>query len=77
MKNKILIKLIVPELEVTYDVFLPVNEVIWKIKKMLLKVVSDLSEVNANINMECILLNKNSCKIYSNNEILINTDIRN
>ena len=77
MKNKVLIKLIVPELEVTYDVFLPVNEIMWKIKKMLLKVVCDLSEIEFSNSLDCLLLNKSNCKIYSNNEILINTDIRN
>ena len=31
MKNKVLIKLIVPELDTTFDVFVPVNEIMWKI----------------------------------------------
>lgn len=77
MKNKVLIKLIVPELDTHYDVFIPVNEIMWKIKRLLLKVISDNSGINMGENLECILMNKNTCQIYGNNEIIINTDIRN
>lgn len=77
MKNKVLVKLIIPELEICYDVFIPVNEIIWKVKKLLLKAVCDISEITLDTSIEYILMNKNNCKMYGNNEILINTDIRN
>lgn len=77
MKNKVLVKLMVPELEITYDVFVPVNEVIWKVKELLLKVVCDLTNITFDSSIDLILLNKNNCKIYNNNDIIINTDIRN
>lgn len=77
MKNKVLIRLIVPELDNTFDIFIPVNEVIWKIKKLIVKSISDLTGTPLDTNVEYILLNKDNCKLYSNNEIVINTDIRN
>lgn len=77
MNNKVLIKLILPELDTNFDIFIPVNEVIWKIKKLLLKSVSDLTGVSLNIREEYILINKNTSQIYNNNDIVINTDIRN
>lgn len=77
MENKVLIKLNVPELDSTFDIFIPVNEVMWKIKKLILKSISDLTSTQINNNVEYILINKDNCKIYSNNEIVINTDIRN
>lgn len=77
MKNKVLIKLIVPELDDTFDLFVPVNEVIWKVKKLIVKSISDLTGIELNQQAEHILLNKDTCKLYSNNEIIINTDIRN
>lgn len=77
MENKVLIKLIVPELDTTFDVFVPVNELIWKITKMLAKSVSDLSDTNFNNNKNYVLINKINTKIYNSNEIVINTDIRN
>lgn len=77
MNNKVLIKLSIPELDASFDIFIPVNELIWKIKKLLTKAVSDLEGVTLNPKEEYILLNKTTSKIYNNNEIVINTDIRN
>ena len=77
MENKVLIKLFVPELDRTFDVFIPVNEIVWKITKMLVKSVSDLSNANIELTKEYALINKTTTRIYNNNEIIINTDIRN
>ena len=77
MENKVLIKLTVPSIKESFDLFLPVNEIIWKIKKMLIKSISDLSSIALDDNKEYILLNKDNCHIYHNNEIIIDTDIRN
>ena len=48
MNNKVLVKLLVPELNSSFDIFLPVNELIWKIKKMLVKSISDLTNIRLN-----------------------------
>ena len=77
MENKVLVKLIVPELDSSFDVFIPVNEVVWKITKMLVKSVSDLSNADIGGNKDFVLLNKVSTRVYNSNEIIINTDIRN
>jgi len=77
MDNKVLVKLIVPELDSNFDVFIPVNEVIWKIIKMLVKSVSDLSDIKIDKNKNFFLKNKINTRVYNSNEILINTDIRN
>ncbi len=77
MENKVLIKLIVPTINDSFNLFLPVNEIIWKIKKMLIKSVIDLTGMSLDTNKEYILLNKDNCRVYNNNEIVIDTDIRN
>lgn len=77
MKNKILIKLNMPELDAVFDIFIPVNEVVWKIKKLLIKSASDLTGFSLDINGNYALLNMDNSKVYENNEIIINTDIRN
>ena len=77
MKNKVLIKLIVPELNDTFDLFIPVNEFIWKIKKLIIKSISDLENIQLDIEEQYILLNKDDCRVYTNNEIVIDTNIRN
>lgn len=77
MKNKVLIKVISPELEQSYDVFIPVNEIIWRINKLIVKSISDLSNSNFDLSLDYILMNKETGRIYKNNEIVIDTDIRN
>lgn len=77
MKNKVLVRLIVPELDTSFDVFLPINEVIWRLKILFIKSVSDLSSFSLPENVNYILLNKDTGKIYKNNELVLNTDIRN
>lgn len=77
MENKVLVKLYVPELDTNFDLYIPINEIVWKITKMLVKSVSDLTSNNINGNKEFILLNKTTTRIYNSNEIIINTDIRN
>ena len=77
MKNKVLVKLFIPEIDTFFDVFIPVNEVVWKLKKMLVKVVSDVVNVDLDINRDYILINSDNNRIYKNNEIVIDTDIRN
>lgn len=77
MKNKVLIKLMVPELDVCYDIFIPVNELIWKIKKLIIKSLSDINNIPLNTNIDYVLINKDNCRIYNSNEVVINTDIRN
>lgn len=77
MKNKVLIRLILPEIDTNFDVFIPVNEIVWKIKKLLLKSIFDITNIPLDVKGECVLLNKDNSRIYDNNEIVINTDIRN
>ncbi len=77
MKNKVLVRLFVPELDYNFDVFIPTNELIWKIKKLLAKSVSDLSGGGINPNADYALINKVSSTVYDNNDTVYDTDIRN
>ncbi len=76
MENKVLIKVLLPEADLDYDIFIPVNELVWKIKKMLIKSISDLSGIKFSKN-DYILINKDTGVIYENNQTIIDTDIRN
>ena len=77
MKNKVLIKLIVPEVDNTFDLFIPTNELIWKIKKLVTKSINDLTGDSLDISKDYVLINKLTGHIYQNNTIIFNTDIRN
>lgn len=76
MKNKVLVKIIVPEIDLSFDVFIPINEIMWKVKKMIIKTVSDIVNVNFDLNKKYVIAGNNG-KIYKNNELIIDTDIRN
>ena len=77
MNNKVLIKLIVPEMDAVYDLFIPVNELVWKIKKLIIKAVNDLSGSTIIKNDNYCLMNKMTGEIYKNNQVILNTNIRN
>ena len=77
MKNKVLVKIIVPELESSYDIFIPVNEYIWRIKALIIKAISDMNGGVLAPSDNYSLLDKGSSTIYTNDQILLNTDIRN
>ena len=72
-----LVKIIVSELDVSYDVFIPVNEIIWKIKKLLVKSLSDVMGGVLDPQQDYLLINKDNGIIYNNNDLVIDTDIRN
>ena len=77
MNNKVIVKLIVPEIDITYDIFIPVNELVWKVKKLIAKSIFDLTNGAINPNAEYTLINKTTSIPYNNNDVIINTDIRN
>ena len=77
-KNKIMIKAIFPSIDKEYDIKIPVNEVLWKINKMIVKAIYDMNSIKIDIrNENFVMINKNSGKIYENNVAIIDTDIRN
>lgn len=77
MKNKVLIKLYIPEYELTYDLFIPANEFIWKVKEIIIKSINDLENLKLDPKESFILVNKDNGTIYDANELVSKTDIRN
>ena len=77
MNNKILIKVDAFALNESYDLFIPVHEVMWKVKAMIVKSICDLEHLKFDVSEEFLFINKSSGKVYDNNEIILDTDIRN
>lgn len=77
MNNKVLIKLLIPEIDESFDIFIPINEILWKVKKMLVKSAGDLTLKSLDTNKNYILINKNTLEIYPNNIQIAKTDIEN
>ena len=78
MNNKVLIKVILPNIELECDMFIPVNEQLWKIEKLSVKCIYDLLNISYNPKEESYnIINKITGQIYDKNQIVIDTDIRN
>lgn len=77
MTNKVLIKLYIPEIEEHFDMFIPVNEVIWKVTELISKSLSDLTSFPQDNSKRNLLINRSTSEIYDPNKIIIDTDIRN
>ena len=78
MKNKVMIKAIFPAIDKEYDIKIPVNELMWKVNKLILKAIYDMNGMKIDLRRENFtMINKTSGKVYANNEIVIDTDIRN
>ena len=77
MKNKVLVELVVPTIESSFDVYLPINKRIGNIITLLNKTVSEFSEGCYEGNEKTSLYNRDTSEKYDVNTLLYNTDIRN
>ncbi len=77
LNNKVLIQLFVPEINETFDLFIPVNELLWRVKKLVVKSVHDLTNGEINDQQEYILINKVTGEVYNDNIVIRETNIRN
>ena len=77
MNNKILVELIVPVLEQSYDVYLPINRKIGNIIIQLSKMVYDVSGGYFVANEKNSLYSGDTGDKYPVDVLVINTDMRN
>ena len=77
MNNKVLVELLVPVLEESYDVFIPINRKVGNIIALLSKMVSELSDGYFKVTGENILYSGDAGEKYRMNDLIANTDIRN
>ena len=77
MKNKVFIKLKVPEIDKDYDLYLPVNKKIGNIVILLNEAIHDLSNEEIELSENNKLYNEKTLELYSPDVLLLNTNIRN
>lgn len=77
MNDKVIVKIIVPEISETYNLFLPINKKIGTIMKLLNKAVNELTNGSFPVVNTCKLYNADTLQVYEPNVLLFNTDIRN
>ncbi len=73
LDNKVLVNIYILSLDETHEVFIPVNEKIGNISKLLNTTLFDSIDSERNY----MLLNTDTGDVYNNNDLIKNTDIRN
>lgn len=76
MENKILINLIVPTLETSYNIFIPISKRVGNIIQLLIKAINELG-TNIDFDKSILLYNRNTGQQYNPNDLIYDTDIRN
>lgn len=77
MKNKVLVELIVPELEEKYDVYIPVNKKIGNVVLLLTKAVYELSGGYYSKQRYTALYDSCTGEKYQFEQLIRNSNIRN
>ncbi len=77
MQNKVLIKLLIPEIDEEYDLFLPINKKIGNIIDLLNKAITEISNGAYIGNNYTELINSTTGEQYPINVLVKNTSIRN
>lgn len=76
MSNKVLVHVIVPELDESFDVFVPINIKIGTLVKLLNKSIKELSSGMFEENDTRKLYDSLDSKVYSFNKLVRETNIR-
>ncbi len=76
MNNKVLVKVDFVEYNLTFEVFIPVNELLWKVIMLIEKSSGDLLGIEALLKNH-IAINKYTNEVYDLNLSVKETDIRN
>lgn len=76
-KNKILIRLYVPLIEKSYDLYIPINKKLGTIKRLIENGLVELTDNNYTISKETNFFSKDTGKIYNVNETVRDTDLVN
>lgn len=77
IKNKVLVELIVPEIDKTYQIYLPINKKIGNIINLLNEAIFELSNGELPQSKSNSLYNVDTLEMYLSDKLLINTNIRN
>lgn len=77
IKNKVLVELIVPEIDKTYQIYLPINKKIGNIINLLNEAIFELSNGELPKSKSNSLYNVDTLEMYLSDKLLINTNIRN
>lgn len=76
MENKILIQLYIPNIDLSLDLYIPVNKRVGNIITLVRKALEEIDE-NYKLPSSMVLYNRYTSKSYAPNDLVARTDIRN
>ncbi len=77
MENKVLVILNIPEIDESYDIMIPISRKVGNIIELISKFLNEEADGQYKIDINKNLYNKESGQRYSNNQLVVETDIRN
>ena len=77
MKNKVFVEVVVPHLDQSYEVFIPINRKVGNVIELLVKSIGDLSYNSLQEDEHIFLYNAFTFQKYEPNTLIKDTDIRN
>lgn len=77
MKNKVLVQLIVPDMEESYDIYIPINRKVGNVIGLLSKAVSELTNGVYPVSKKTTLYNAETGEGYLIDSVILETNIRN
>ncbi len=76
MENKVLVNLIVPSLEASYNVYLPISKRVGNVIFLLVKAINELG-ISYEFDNSLGLFNRNTGEMYNPNDLIFEANIRN
>lgn len=76
MKNKVLVKIYVPNIDEEYEIFIPTNESISKVLSLIVKSIQELADIQLE-DKEHYLFDPEKSQMYMSDQIVRDTNIKN
>lgn len=73
LENKVLVNLYIVSLGKNFEVYLPINEKVGNVAKLINTTLFD----SINYDRNCVLYNTENSSVYENNKLIRETDIKN
>lgn len=75
--NKLLIKVLVPKLETSYEIFIPINKKMHKIRKLIMQAINELNDSALEINDNLLLYDKLTGEVVNLNVMVKDSGLKN
>ncbi len=77
MKNKVLVKVYVPNIDEEYEIYIPTNESVKKIIELIVKSVYELSDFSFDVDKSHYIFDPETSSLYMEDLIIRDTNINN